>query len=338
MASERPPEKPRRTPDVAAAHIHGRPGYPAEMVGWLVPGQSKTVLEVGAGIGKLTEQLVAAGHTVHSVDREPAMLEVLKDRLPAVPVTQGTVEELELAHRSVDAVVCTTAFTSFDLDAALPVIAKALKTGGHLSVVWHERDTRIPWVRRLGAFLEGPLGARDNEPRSASVTEHLLRSPLFSFVEEETWTTWHEIDRKTVADLVLSRSWVAELSPEARDTAVAEVQAFYADYGRGMDGMQLPYRVHAVRTQVVHQPGLFDDGTDALRLTSPGAARGDSAASAEGAEEEAEETVADATSAADGTPEGDAPKTTEPAPKFRFDADLFTSDGTDTDMLLIDFK
>lgn len=323
MASERPPDETHGTRSVAAAHVHGRPGYPAEMVGWIVPGRGKTVLEVGSGIGKLTEQLVGQGHAVHAVDQDPSMLEVLRTRMPSVPVTQGTVEELELRHRSVDAVVCTTAFTSFDDETALPVIAKALKTGGHLSVVWHERDTRIPWVRRLGAFLEGPLGARDNEPRSTTVTERLLHSPLFSFVEEETWTTWQQIDRATVADLALSRSWVSALSPEARARAVAEVQEFYAAYGRGMDGMQLPYRVHAVRTQVVHQPGLFDDGTDALRFTSPapGEVGATGTASVLGGREQQDPQQADP----------------EARPRFRFDADLFTSDGTDTDMLLIDF-
>lgn len=321
MASERPPDETRGNRSVAAAHVHGRPGYPGELVGWVVPGRAKTVLELGSGIGKLTAELVAAGHAVHAVDHDPAMLEILRNRLPSVPATEGTVEELDLHHRSVDAVVCTTAFTSFDVATALPTIAKALRPGGHLSVVWHERDTRIPWVRRLGAFLEGPVGARDNEPRSTTVTERLLTSPLFSFVEEQTWNIWQEIDRDTVADLVLSRSWVAELSPEARGRAVAEVQAFYADYGRGMDGMQLPHRVHAVRTQVVHQPGLFDDGTDALRFTRD--AEGDDA----GPEDDDGESRTD----------GGTDVRKEAPPKFRFDADLFTSDGTDTDMLLIDF-
>lgn len=343
MASERPPDEPRGARSVALAHVHGRPGHPRECVDWVVPGHGKTVLEIGAGIGKLTEQLVAAGHAVHAVDSDPSMLEVLRTRLPQVPVTEGTVEELELRHRSVDAVVCSTAFTSFDLDATLPVLAKALKTGGHLSVVWHERDTRIPWVRRLGAFLEGPAGSRDNEPRSATVTERLLHSPLFSFVEEETFTIWQQIDRATVADLVLSRSWVARLSAEARRKAVEEVQAFYADYGRGMDGMQLPYRVHAVRTQVVHQAGLFDDGTDALRITArsgsgPVVSVGGvavMAAAGEGAASNGAAGEAAASNGTDAAPEADQK---EPPPKFRFDADLFTSDGTDTDMLLIDFS
>ena len=82
--------------------------------------------------------------------------------------------------------------------------------------------------------------------------------------------------------------------------------------------MQLPYKVHCVRTQVVHQPGLFDDGTDALNLMSgktDGEAEGD-------------------TEAGDGDASATARRSKTP---FRFDEDLFLSDGTDTDMLLIDF-
>lgn len=316
MASERPPGETRGKTGVAAAHLHGRPGHPPEAVKWLVPGNAKTVLELGAGIGRLTEHLAAAGHAVHAVDKDPAMVEVLRDRV-SVPVTLGTVEDLALEHRSVDAVVCSTAFTSFDLETALPAIAKALRTGGHLSVVWHERDVRIPWVRRLGAFLEGPRGGRDNEPSSETITEHLLSSPLFSFVEEETYTVWQDVNHDNVADLVLSRSWVAALTPQAREQAVAEVRAFYDDYGRGMDGMQLPYKVHCVRTQVVHQPGLFDDGTDALDLMS-----GKTDGEGETGEKEA----------------GDGATERRARTPFRFDEDLFLSDGTDTDMLLIDFR
>lgn len=321
MASERPPGETGGNRNVAAAHLHGRPGHPAEAVKWLVPGNAKTVLELGAGVGRLTEHLVAAGHAVHAVDSNHAMVEILRSRVN-VPVTEGTIEDLDLAHRSVDAVVCSTAFTSFDLETALPAIAKALRTGGHLSVVWHERDGRIPWVRRLGTFLEGPLGARDNEPSTHSITERLLDSPLFSFVEEETYTVWQDVNLDNVADLVLSRSWVADLSPQAREQAVAEVRAFYDDYGRGMDGMQLPYKVHCVRTQVVHQPGLFDDGTDALGLMSGHTDGGDETDSGDG----------------DSGDAGNGEATQRPRTPFRFDEDLFLSDGTDTDMLLIDFR
>ena len=300
----------------------------------MVPGRERQVLEVGAGTGKLTEQITAAGHRVHAVDREPVLLEALSERLEGVRTSAAAVEDLELPHRSVDEVICTTAFTSLDLPRALPVLAKALRPAGHLSVVWHERDTRIPWVRRLGAFLEGPAGSRDNELKIRDVMEGLLSSPLFSFVEEQSFTYWQDVNRDTVADLVMSRSWVSRLGDAERARAVAEVEAFYADYGRGMDGMQLPYVVHCVRTQVVHTPGLFDDGTDLFAPGGPRAARAES--ESESDDVDAPEHTAPTGEAAARTPDSGA--TGEAAPKVRYDQDLFRSDGTDTDMLLIDFR
>ncbi|MFC6153902.1 class I SAM-dependent methyltransferase [Nocardioides yefusunii] len=374
MTDQQPTQESLNARQRAGAHAHGRPGHPLEVARWLVPGEHKHVLEVGAGIGLLTEQIKAAGHAVHAVDRDPALLDALQERLPGVHVTEGTLEQLDVADRSVDQVVCSTAFTSFDHETVLPVIARALRSGGHLSVVWHERDTRIPWVRRLGAFLEGPAGSRDNEAHLHDVVDVLQASTLFSFVEQESFTYWQQVNSGTVADLVLSRSWVWELSEAERAKAVAEVTAFYDDYGRGMDGMQLPYVVRCVRTQVVHQPGLFDDGSDALPLledSQPEHAElpEPEAAITDGQEisgnDDVEQTrehrglgrslraaalhpfddveataerpaIMDDPTTAVHEPYGGA--TGEAAPRTRYDRDLFRSDGTDTDMLLIDFR
>ena len=38
-----------------------------------------------------------------------------------------------------------------------------------------------------------------------------------------------------------SRSDIAVLDDDARAAKIEELLAFYDDYGRGMDGMQLPY-------------------------------------------------------------------------------------------------
>ena len=43
---------------VADAYDRGRPSYPTQAAAWLVGEQPATVLELGAGTGKLTEVLV----------------------------------------------------------------------------------------------------------------------------------------------------------------------------------------------------------------------------------------------------------------------------------------
>ena len=162
------------------------------------------------------------------------MLAILEDRVPGIRTAVASAEEIPLADGSVDAVIAAQAFHWFDLDRALPEISRVLVPGGRICLVWNHRNEKIPWVRRLGALIGTQEQLRD--PAQA-----LIFSELFGFVEEREFSHWQTIDRKTIQDLVLSRSNVAVLDAEGRAAKLAEVLAFYDDYGRGMDGMQLPY-------------------------------------------------------------------------------------------------
>jgi len=219
---------------VAEAYERGRPTYPADAVRWMLGDQPCSVLELGAGTGKLTRVLVALGHDVQATDPDTAMLAVLEEHVPDTRAAVASAEDLPLADQSVDAVIAAQAFHWFDLDRALPEIARVLRPGGRLCLVWNQRNEKIPWVRRLGALIGTQEQLRDP-------AEALIFSELFGFVEEREFSHWQTVDRKTIQDLVLSRSNVAVLDADARATKVAEVLAFYDDYGRGMDGMQLPY-------------------------------------------------------------------------------------------------
>ena len=70
------------------------------------------------------------------------------------------------------------------------------------------------------------------------------------------------IDQHTIKDLVLSRSNVATLPPDQREAKLAEVVAFYGEYGRGMDGMQLPYAARCFRTRVLDRPASYTGTTE----------------------------------------------------------------------------
>jgi ubiquinone/menaquinone biosynthesis C-methylase UbiE len=274
----------RATPDwahsfggVVDAYDRARPTYPREAAQWLVGQEAATVLELGAGTGKLTEQLLTLGHGVVATDPDTAMLDRLKRNLPAASTLVAHAEDLPVGDHGFDAVVAAQAFHWFDLDRALPEIARALKRGGRVGLIWNQRDETIPWVRRLGDLI----GTQEqlDEPAAA-----LAESGLFAEVEEASFKHWQQIDRTSIQQLVLSRSNVAVLDEEARAEKMAEVVSFYDGFGRGMDGMQLPYVARCFRATVLDHPGQEPD-------------------EAESASE-------------DGS----------------------ASDGTDTDMLLIDFR
>ena len=230
---------------VADAYDRGRPSYPREAAAWLAGEQPTTVLELGAGTGKLTEVLAGLGHDVHATDPDEQMLARLRAKLPDVRTSVAGAEELPAADASYDVVVVAQAFHWFDHERAMPEIARVLKPGGRLAVVWNARDERIPWVRKLGRIIGTQEQLRSADPLHASAH--------FDDVEETSFRHWQTVDRASIQDLVLSRSNVAVLDDEGRAAKLADVLAFYDDYGRGMDGMQLPYVAHCFRTAVVER-------------------------------------------------------------------------------------
>ena len=234
---------------VAESYDRGRPSFPPEAVRWLVGDDPATVLEVGAGTGKLTQQLVALGHDVHATEPAPEMLEILRRNLPDTRSTQAPAEDLPVPDRSVDVVVAAQSFHWFDLELALPEIARVLRPGGRLGLVWNLRNEKIPWVRKLGTLIG------NQELLAKDIAEPLVHSGLFGFVEDATFPFWQDINRDSIQDMVLSRSNIALLDDEEREAKLAEVVAFYDDYGRGMDGMRLAYDSHCYRAAVVEQPG-----------------------------------------------------------------------------------
>jgi SAM-dependent methyltransferase len=257
------PQNPRPRPDpalsfgaVADAYERARPGYPREAATWLTSGERAggpaDVLELGAGTGKLTEELVALGHRVVATDPLEEMLRRLTGRLPQARAVRSVAERIPLRARSVDTVVSAQAFHWFDLELALPEIARVLRPGGYLSLVWNLRDERIPWVKRLGALID----SRGQE--TTAPTHALLGSHLFGFVETATFRFWQPLDRDRLRDLVTSRSNVAVMSDPERDRVLRKVDQMYDDYGRGPDGMLLPYVTHCYRA-VVRPPAVQDD-------------------------------------------------------------------------------
>jgi SAM-dependent methyltransferase len=200
------------------------------------------------------------------------MLALLEAHLPGVRTAVAGAEEIPLADASVDVVIAAQAFHWFDLDRALPEIARVLRPGGRICLLWNQRNEKIPWVRRLGAIIGTQEQLRDP-------AEELIFSELFGFVEDSEFTHWQTIDRRTIQDLVLSRSNVAVLDEAGRAVKLAEVLAFYDDYGRGMDGMQLPYVTRCFRAHVLDRPTARSDesssGDDDTSSATGGADRPD---------------------------------------------------------------
>jgi SAM-dependent methyltransferase len=246
----RPVVEPARSFDlVADAYDRGRPSYPDEAVDRLLRGAPRTgettdVVELGAGTGQLTELLLQRGCAVTATDPSVAMLTRLVRRAPQARVVAGTAEQLPVRAGSADLVVAAQAFHWFDAEAMLHQVARVLRRGGKLVVIWNARDERIPWVRRLGRIIGTP-------PQTEDPTEVIDESAMFEAVERTTFRFWQKMTRESLRDLVSSRSTVAVMSDIERDRVLRKVDELYEDYGRGHDGMLLPYVTTVCRTTVL---------------------------------------------------------------------------------------
>jgi len=224
----------------AAAYERGRPSYPPEAIDWLIPRGARQVLDLGAGTGKLTTRLVERGLEVVAVDPIPDMLEVLRASLPETRALLGTAEEIPLEDDSVDAVVVAQAWHWVDPERAIPEVARVLRPGGRLGLVWNTRDERLGWVRELGEII-GSDGERDRFDVALSTS--------FTGAErhEVEWTNY--LTPQALIDLVASRSYCITSPTEVRTRTLDQVRELLATHPAlaNSTGLALPYVTVCIR-------------------------------------------------------------------------------------------
>ncbi len=207
-----------------------RPGYPPEAVAHLVAtsriAAGSRVLDLAAGTGKLTRQLAALGAVCVAVEPSASMREVFLGAVPGVPVLAGTAEAVPVEADTLDAVVAAQSFHWFDPTVALPEIARVLRPGGWLSLVWNERDEADPMVAELVRISK--WDRCQPYPVGMDFGRVLDRSGLFGPVERTVFPFVQRLDRHTFVEQVATRSYVQVLPEPERVALLHEVASFAA--------------------------------------------------------------------------------------------------------------
>jgi SAM-dependent methyltransferase len=206
------------------------------------------VVELAAGTGKLTARLVDAGHRVIAIEPAPQMITRLARQAPDAIPMQAVAERIPLADSCADAVVVAQAFHWFDSEAALAEIARILRPGGTLGLVWNYRDESVPWVRQLSNLL---AAAERLEAHQAEELISMLEwSRLFTPPEYAGFRLWQKLDRDGLVHLVASRSYVSTLPAAERQEVLIRVGQLYDMTARQPDGLVMPYISTCYRTRV----------------------------------------------------------------------------------------
>ena len=211
---------------VADVYERARPEYPPEAVAWIADRldlrEGRTVLDLGAGTGKLTRALLTTGARVIAVEPGDEMRARLEQAAPGAEALRGAAEEIPLLDDSVDAITAGQAFHWFRHDEAIPELHRVLRPRGGVALVWNSRELDNPLQKEISELIAPfvPSGRPDPEewPRP------LGRSDLFGPLEERRFPFVQELDMDAVAERIASISFVAAAPVEARHELDAAVR------------------------------------------------------------------------------------------------------------------
>lgn len=231
----------------APVYETGRPEYPAEAVAWMLQPvasheRSVRIADVGAGTGKLTRTLVEAGAEVVAIDPDPAMLEALRSAVIGVPTFVGTAERLPLPDAALDAAVFGQSWHWVEPSAASAEVARVLRSGGVLGLIWNVRDESAPWVARMTRIMRGSAAERMLASGSPPV------AAPFGGLEELVLRWQRAMTRDALFAMVRSRSHHITASHAERARIDAELGELFDEVGAvGEAEIALPYVTRAYR-------------------------------------------------------------------------------------------
>lgn len=213
----------------ASAYERSRPSYPEDAIAWLARrlglSAGRTVLDLAAGTGKLTRQLVARGAEVLAVEPLAEMRAELTRVVAGVTPLDGTAEAIPVPDASVDAVTVGQAFHWFDAPAAVREIHRVLRPGGGVGLLWngHADDD----VGRAAEAVLSRLIERDSSGETWS--QAFAASSLFLPLEKRIFEFSEQLAREDFVDRFATVSVVAALEEDERLDALGELRARLAD-------------------------------------------------------------------------------------------------------------
>jgi len=181
-----------------------------------IPGRD--VVDLAAGTGKLTRQLVAHGLNVTAVEPVAEMRAVLERVVPKARSLAGTAEAIPVAAHSFDGVTVAQAFHWFDAQAAYDEIRRVLRPSGVLAVLWNLRDADDDLSAAYSELIDPYRG--EDYPGGYGVPE----TELFDFSLRE-FRHAQRLDAEGLVERAASVSFIAALAEDERAKLLERVRA-----------------------------------------------------------------------------------------------------------------
>jgi ubiquinone/menaquinone biosynthesis C-methylase UbiE len=235
----------------------------------MLPDSPKVVVDLGAGTGAMTKDLLGKVERVIAIEPDDRMRGILASSLPEVTALRGTGESMPLETSSVDVVLASSCWHWMDKDRALQEAARVLVPGGTLGVVWSGPDPDGPFVSQAQAMLsEMSSGQAESGTKSArepdlgrevmdteNRVETVLRIPddsSFAQPEHKTLTWDMPLTADELIGLLGTFSWIITMTDDRRAQVIALARQVLRD-SLGISGdvtVDVQYRSEVWRTHL----------------------------------------------------------------------------------------
>jgi SAM-dependent methyltransferase len=240
-----------------ADYERGRPGWPADAIEVAELPADATVLEVGAGTGKLTRLLIRRYDRVLAVEPADEMRRLLVANCPEAELLTGCAEEIPLDSASVDAVFAAEAFHKFDDARALAEFARVLRPRGTLLLMWNvPAGSTQPSIAAAEELLSrrgptrgevgyDPLDLCSTRFASGEWRRAFAESPFGELREARVLHT-QTVDRGGLVGFFASMGWIGDLPDAERLPLLDDVRSLL-----DADEYRRPWETRAYWTRLV---------------------------------------------------------------------------------------
>ncbi|HEX3839745.1 MAG TPA: class I SAM-dependent methyltransferase [Acidimicrobiales bacterium] len=255
---------------MASTYERFRPGPPEAAIAWMLPDSPTTVVDLGAGTGAMTKDLVGKADRIIAIEPDDRMRGILAGNLPQVTALRGAGESMPLDTSSVDVVLASASWHWMESARALEETARVLVPGGTLGVVWAGPDPDGPFLTQAQAMLSemssdpsAPASGSDPDLDLGNVvmdTENRVVTVLqipddtpFAQPEQQTLTWDVALSADELMGLLGTFSWIITMPEDRRTHVIAEARRLLRD-GLGISGdvtVDVQYRSEAWRTRLI---------------------------------------------------------------------------------------
>ena len=230
---------------IAAEYDRLRPSPAPAALDWLVPDPCDLAIDLAAGTGLFTRSLTSRVGEIIAVEPDPRIREIFTQKSPGILIRDGRGESIPMPDASAELVTISSAWHWMDPELAAPEIARVLRDGGRLAIIW----THMTHDARLPSPDWGALGIQRTVDGSRLQNVQLPAAAPFTSVETASFSYSLRVTKADIVATLATYSPVIALAEDVRSRALNAAAQQLDESFPGQDEVEVTITSRVVRAE-----------------------------------------------------------------------------------------